>query len=71
MAGSYPVYFPSVQCPDVTVPSEVNVTLATTGTQTEAAYTCNIGSSLRGSPQSKCLPDGTWEVIDSPSCGKQ
>ena len=49
---------------------DVNVNLTTTGTQTEAAYACNIGSSLKGTPQSKCLQDGTWEVIDSPTCGR-
>ena len=55
----------------MSVTNGVSVNLTTTGTQTEVAYMCDIGSSLKGSPQSKCLPDGTWEVIDSPSCGMQ
>jgi len=59
----------SATCDMQTMPTNGSVSITTNGSVTMATFTCGVGSSMSGSSVAKCLPDGSWDVIE-PICGK-
>ena len=56
-------------CPELSSPDNGTLNLSTNGLVTVASFTCDIGSSLAGSPQLTCNTDGSWDSRE-PDCGK-
>ena len=60
--------FYKAKCEDLTTPSNGNITLVTSGTQTTAVYSCGVGYTLDGSSVPTCQQDGTWTTVEH-TCG--
>ena len=56
-------------CQTLDVPDNGNVSVSTDSTKTKAVFTCDAGYTLKGTSESICRSDGTWDFAVS-TCGK-
>ena len=56
-------------CSTLTTIQSGSFDLVSNTTHTRALFTCDIGTTLLGLQEIKCLGDGSWEYV-LPSCGK-
>ncbi|XP_053399660.1 sushi, von Willebrand factor type A, EGF and pentraxin domain-containing protein 1-like isoform X1 [Mercenaria mercenaria] len=58
------VYPNCTKCEELVTPSNGNITLVTSGTETTALYSCGVGYTLEGSAGPTCQSDGTWTTTE-------
>ena len=56
-------------CDSLQEPIGIISNLSTNGRSTSKKFSCNAGSSLKGSNQVTCKEDGTWDS-ELPTCGE-
>ena len=56
-------------CDPLQEPIEIISNLSSNGSSTTKMFSCNAGSSLKGSNRVNCKEDGTWDA-ELPTCGE-